>query len=77
MKVKGLNNREYHLDLKKYIVRGNDEKKKSKYQNLARNLIKEIFIDVTNDSELFKIINYFKKFSPQEDVQLNLFVSKN
>ena len=43
MKVKGLNNREYHLDLKKYIVRKNDKRKKSKYHILARNLIKEVF----------------------------------
>lgn len=43
MKVKGLNNREYQLDLKKYIVRENDKKKKSKYHVLARNLIKEVF----------------------------------
>jgi hypothetical protein len=39
------------------------------------NLIKEIFIDVTNDSELFKIINYFKKVSLHENAQSSLFVS--
>ena len=47
MKVKGLNNREYHLDLKKYIVRKNDKTKKSKYHILARNLIKETFNSYT------------------------------
>jgi hypothetical protein len=44
-------------------------------ESQLNNLIKEIFIDVIQESELFKIINYFKKFSPQEDVQLNLFSS--
>ena len=43
MKVLGLNNREYNLDLKKYIVRANDTTKKSKYHLLARKLIKETF----------------------------------
>ena len=43
MKVIGLNDREYHLDLKKYIVRADDKTKKSKYHLLARKLIKETF----------------------------------
>ena len=43
MKVLGLNNREYNLDLKKYIVRADDTTKKSKYHLLARKLIKEMF----------------------------------
>ena len=43
MKVTGLNNKEYHLDLKRYIVRENDEKRKSKYHILARSIIKEAF----------------------------------
>ena len=43
MKVLGLNNKEYNLDLKKYIVRANDTTKKSKYHLLARKLIKETF----------------------------------
>ena len=47
MKVTGLNNKEYNLDLKKYIVRENNTKKKSKYHLLARNLIKEVFNSYT------------------------------
>ena len=43
MKVLGLNGREYNLDLKKYIVRENDTKKKSKYHLEARRLLKEMF----------------------------------
>ena len=43
MKVLGLNNREYHLDLKKYIVRADNEQKKSRFHLLARNLIRETF----------------------------------
>ena len=47
MKVLGLNGREYNLDLKKYIVRENDTKKKSKYHLAARELLKEIFSGYT------------------------------
>ena len=43
MKVVGLNNKEYNLDLKKYIIRADDTTKKSKYHLLARKLIKETF----------------------------------
>jgi len=43
LKVIGLNNKEYNLNLKEYIVRENNTKKKSKYHLLARNLIKETF----------------------------------
>ena len=39
------------------------------------NLIKEIFIDVIQESELFKIINFFKKVSLHEDTQSSLFAS--
>ena len=43
MKVKGLNKKEYTLDLGKYIVREDDSKKRSKYHIAARNLLREIF----------------------------------
>lgn len=43
MKVVGLNNREYNLDLKKYIVLPSDTKKKSKYHLSARILLNDIF----------------------------------
>jgi hypothetical protein len=43
MKVKGLNKKEYILDLGKYIVREDDSKKRSKYHIAARNLLREIF----------------------------------
>lgn len=43
MKVLGLNNREYKLDLKKYIVRPGDVKSRSQYHLLARELINEIY----------------------------------
>lgn len=47
MKVLGLNGRDYNLDLKKYIVRENDIKKKSKYHLEARRLLKEMFSGYT------------------------------
>ena len=47
MKVIGLNNREYNLNLKKYIVRADDKTKKSKYHLQARELIKQIFSSYT------------------------------
>jgi hypothetical protein len=47
MKVLGLNGRDYNLDLKKYIVRENDTKKKSKYHLEARRLLKEMFSGYT------------------------------
>ena len=43
MKVIGLNNKEYNIDLKKYIVRKDDIKKRSTYHLLARRLLGEIF----------------------------------
>ena len=43
MKVVGLNNREYNLDLKKYIVLPSDTKKKSKHHLSARILLNDIF----------------------------------
>ena len=52
MKVIGLNYREYHLDLKKYIVRADDKTKKSKYHLLARKLIKETFNGHTDLEEV-------------------------
>ena len=42
-------------------------------ESQLNNLVKEIFIDVANDSELFKIINYFKKSSCDKEAQLSLF----
>ena len=42
-------------------------------ESQLNNLVKEIFIDVANDSKLFKIINYFKKSSCDKEAQLSLF----
>lgn len=39
MKVIGLNGREYRIDLKKYLIKENDNRKRSKHHMLARNLI--------------------------------------
>lgn len=44
MKVIGLNDREYILDLKKYILKKNDIKKKSRYHILGRELLNDMFV---------------------------------
>jgi hypothetical protein len=44
MKVVGLNNKEYILDIKKYIIKNNDTKKKSRYHILARELLNDMFV---------------------------------
>jgi hypothetical protein len=43
MKVLGLNKIEYNLDLTKYIVREDDQRKRSKHHISARHLLREIF----------------------------------
>ena len=43
MKVVGMNGREYRIDLKKYIVRGDDTKKRSSYHLRARDILRETF----------------------------------
>lgn len=43
MKVRGLNNRLYYLDLKKYIVRNDDIKKCSSHHRRCREMLKEMY----------------------------------
>lgn len=43
MKVVGLNNRPYVIDIKKYIVKNNDKKKRSSFHLLARELLRDMF----------------------------------
>ena len=52
MKVVGLNGREYNVDIKKYIVRKDDKKIKSKYHLAARELLQEIFSGYTIVEEM-------------------------
>jgi len=52
MKLKGLNNREYNINLSKYIVRKNDTRKKSKYHLAARELLENKFKGYTLLEEL-------------------------
>lgn len=47
MKVVGLNSREYNLNLNRYIVKPDDERKKSSIHYKARDLIREIFSGYT------------------------------
>ena len=43
MKIKGLNGREYNLNLSKYYVKANDKRKRSKHHVRARKLIREVY----------------------------------
>ena len=43
MKIKGLNGREYNLNLSKYDVKANDKRKRSKHHVRARKLIREVY----------------------------------
>ena len=43
MKIKGLNVREYNLNLSKYDVKANDKRKRSKHHVRARKLIREVY----------------------------------
>ena len=43
MKIKGLNGREYNLNLSKYDVKANDKRKRSKHHVMARKLIRELY----------------------------------
>ena len=43
MKIKGLNGREYNLNLSKYDVKANDKRKRSKHHLRARKLIREVY----------------------------------
>lgn len=43
MKVVGLNNRPYIIDIKKYVVRNDKKKKRSSFHLLARDLLKDMF----------------------------------
>ena len=47
MKVVGLNGREYNINLKKYIVKRNDNTVKSKYHIAARELLADMFSGYT------------------------------
>lgn len=43
MKFVGFNDKIYNIDLKKYLVKANDAKKRSKYHLLARDLLHEFY----------------------------------
>jgi len=44
MKVKGLNNKVYIIDSKKYVIKNNDtRKKRSSFHIMARDLLKDVF----------------------------------
>lgn len=43
MKFVGFNNKTYSIDLKKYLVKPNDTRKRSKYHLLARDLLREVY----------------------------------
>ncbi len=43
MKFIGFNNKVYNIDMKKYLVKPNDSKKRSKYHLLARELLSDFY----------------------------------
>tara|TARA_R110000824_G_C15126446_1_gene668593 strand:- start:305 stop:727 length:423 start_codon:yes stop_codon:yes gene_type:complete len=43
MKIKGLNNRDYKLQLHKYIVKNNDPRPRSKFHLSARKMLNDIY----------------------------------